>query len=193
MWSWFNRFYVTCFLVLMACLLVQAEKIGGAGAESGVKQRLEFLRSEIARHNELYFKKAAPEITDAEFDALKREADRLAATLPPGTVPSVTGLGDDRSGEKPVGRHLEPMLSLDKAYTEKELRLFNDRVRRQIAFPHFVLEPKYDGVAISITYEKGKLLRAVTRGDGKEGEDVTENVVALTNVPQALQSSPEWH
>ncbi|MFA6288948.1 MAG: NAD-dependent DNA ligase LigA [Opitutaceae bacterium] len=152
-----------------------------AGAEdSGV--RLRWLRAEIARHDELYFKKAAPEISDAEYDALKREMRALEKT-------QAQPVGDDRSGDFPTYRHRVPMLSLEKAYSEAELRAFIDRVQRALGGRQsgaWVIEPKFDGLAISVTYEGGKLVRAVTRGNGLEGDDVTANVLTIAGLPRML-------
>lgn len=162
-------------------------------AQSGA--RIRWLRSEIARHNELYFKKAAPEISDAAYDELKRELAALEKTFPQSAA--VTGadnalsLGDDRSGDFPVYRHRESMLSLEKAYTETELRAFVTKVQRILGDEHgeFVVEPKFDGLAISVTYEHGKLVRAVTRGNGLEGDDVTANVLTISGLPRTLPAS----
>jgi DNA ligase (NAD+) len=148
--------------------------------------RIATLQAEIAQHDELYFKQAAPEITDAEYDRLKRELAALELERP-GAVGS-GGIGDDRSGLFATGIHGEPMLSLDKVHTEADWRRFyadvaRDLDRREVAF---VIEPKYDGVAISLTYEGGRLVRAVTRGNGKEGDDVTDNVRAIRGLPHKL-------
>ena len=145
------------------------------------------LRAEIARHDELYFKKAAPEITDTEYDRLKRELRSLEAAHPRWAGP-VHALGDDRSGRFPTHVHRERMLGLDKAYTEEEWRAFHARLARQLGRSDliFVVEPKYDGLAVSLTYERGVLVRAATRGNGVEGDDVTTNVRAISNLPVRL-------
>lgn len=137
--------------------------------------RLLWLRAEIARHDDLYFKKAAPEISDAEYDALKREMRALEKN-------AVQAVGDDRSGEWPTYRHRDRMLSLEKAYTEAELSAFLKGVESRSGALMFVVEPKFDGLAISVTYEGGKLVRAVTRGNGEEGDDVTANVLKIAGV-----------
>lgn len=144
-------------------------------------ERVRWLRAETARHDELYFKKAAPEISDADYDALKRELRALekGAAQP---------VGDDRGGLWPVAWHRAPMLSLEKAYSKAELRAFIDRVERTLRREEvaWVLEPKFDGLAISVTYEDGKLSRAVTRGNGAEGDDVTANFLKIAGVPREL-------
>jgi DNA ligase (NAD+) len=149
-----------------------------AQADEGT-ERLQWLRAEIARHDELYFKKAAPEISDAEYDALKREMRALEKN-------AAQAVGDDRSGEWPSYRHRERMLSLEKTYTEAELRAWLKNVEGKSGAVVWVVEPKFDGLAISVTYEQGKLVRAVTRGNGEEGDDVTANVLGIAGVVRAL-------
>lgn len=170
------------------------QSVANAG-DSPATARIRWLRSEIARHNELYFKKAAPEISDPAYDELKRELAALEKAFP--LAPSAAdadnapGLGDDRNGDFPVYRHREPMLSLDKAYTEAELRTFLSKVQRTLGDERalFVVEPKFDGLAINVTYEHGKLVRAVTRGNGREGDDVTANVLTIPGLPRTLPAS----
>ncbi len=165
-------------------LLVVFAACGVAG-ESG--ERLLWLRAEIARHDDLYFKKAAPEITDAEYDALKRELRVLEKNAP-------QVIGDDRSGVWPVRRHRERMLSLEKAYSEAELRAFVEKTERTLRREEvmWVVEPKYDGLAINVTYAGGKLTSAVTRGNGVEGDEVTENFLRIAGVPRELPAgAPE--
>lgn len=155
------------------------------------RDRVAWLRSEIARHDELYFKHAAPEITDAAYDDLKRELRALEATFPDIALATESGPGDDRSGRFPVQPHWVRMLSLDKCYTVEELKAFVDKVQRQVtpAEAIFVIEPKFDGLAINVTYAEGRLVRAVTRGNGAEGDDVTANLLALSDVPQVLAAA----
>ena len=163
-------------------------------------ERIATLRAEIARHDELYFKQAAPEITDAEYDALKRELRELEAQFPaarPAAADPGAAVGGDRSGAFPTHRHRVPMRGLAKSHTEAELRRFFERVARSLGSAEidFVVEPKYDGLAISVTYERGRLVRAVTRGDGNEGDVVTENLLACSGLPRALtdkDGAPPW-
>ena len=167
-------------------------------------QRLLWLRGEIARHDELYFKKNTPEISDAAYDALKRELVQLEQkpaptsasieatsrnTQEPVSPTGVHGFGDDRSGSFPTRTHGQRMLSLDKAYTESELRAFIARVEHKTGRTdlRWVVEPKFDGLAISVTYENGRLVRAVTRGDGNQGDDVTANACTI---PALLNTLP---
>lgn len=156
-------------------------------ADSAPRERIAELRTEIARHDELYFRKAKPEISDAAYDRLKRELAALEAAHPAFARPA-EGVGDDRSGRFPVYTHRERMLSLAKAYTEAEWRAFHAKLTKQLgrSDPAFVVEPKYDGLAISLTYERGVLVRAVTRGNGTEGDDVTANVRMIRDLPIRL-------
>ncbi|MEO7415263.1 MAG: NAD-dependent DNA ligase LigA [Opitutaceae bacterium] len=161
-------------------------------SSSGPTERIRHLREEIARHDTLYFVKAAPEISDAHYDELKRELSRLEQTHPEAvrSAAPLREIGDDRSPGFTRYQHAEPMLSLAKSYTEAELRAFVARVRKRFEKPEprFIIEPKFDGVAISVTYEQGKLIRAVTRGDGRVGDDVTANVLAIRNLPHRLRA-----
>lgn len=168
-------------------VLMAAESLGDAriSAVEATEARVRWLRAEIARHDELYFKKAAPEISDAAYDELKRELRALekAAGRSDGTK-----IGDDRSGDFPTEKHGVPMLSLEKAYTRVELAAFIAKVERTRGNENvaWLVEPKFDGMAISVVYEGGKLVRAVTRGEGREGKVVTAAVRAITGVPEQL-------
>ena len=148
-------------------------------------ERLRWLRAEIARHDDLYFKKAMPEISDAAYDVLKREQRTLESAL---SVKADGKIGDDRSGDFPTAKHGVPMLGLEKVYTEADLRAFVEKTERALGRDDgaWVVEPKFDGVAISVVYEGGKLTRAVTRGDGREGDVVTDAVLTITGVPRVL-------
>lgn len=153
------------------------------------RQRLEQLRREIARHDELYHRQARPEIGDFEYDALRRELRALEALGDAATAtPSPAAVGDDRTEGFARVRHAQPMTTLDNTYNEAELREFIARVARlgEVAEPAFSVEPKIDGVAVSLTYEDGRLVRAVTRGDGEEGDDVTANVRTIAGLPHTL-------
>lgn len=157
------------------------------------RARILALRREIARHDELYFKKAAPIISDFEYDSLKAELRALEARFPSNEeVPASAnggGVGDDRSGSFATHRHRVPMLSLDKAYSDEEITAFAARAATRIGGgdPVFRVEPKYDGVAVSLTYERGRLVRATTRGDGAEGDDITANALAVSGVAERLR------
>lgn len=161
-------------------------------AESITQGRIENLREEIARHDDLYFKQSKPEISDAEYDRLKRELQALEQ-MQPGQPPTAREMGDDRSGRFPTHAHRVRMLSLDKAYSEAEWRAFHPRLTKQLGRSDltFIVEPKYDGLAISLTYEQGRLVRAVTRGNGTEGDDVTANMGGIVGLPQELRADGE--
>ena len=161
--------------------------------------RIEELRSLIRHHEERYYVLSAPEIADAEFDALMRELERLEAENPDLLSPDSP---TQRVGGRPVegfetAEHAQPMLSLDNAYSEAELRAFDERVRRGLGdtggVPEsvtYVTELKIDGLSIALTYEDGRLLRGATRGDGVRGEDVTSNVRTIRAIPLRLKDGP---
>ena len=155
-----------------------------------VVNRIEALRAEIRHHDELYFRKARPEVSDQEYDALKRELADLEAAHPELLAPDspTRAVGDDRLEGFEVYRHRQPMQSLDNTYSSEELRAFGQRLARIFGDGKlaFVVEPKIDGVAVSITYEKGKLVRAVTRGNGIEGDDITANARRIAALPASL-------
>ncbi len=178
---------------------------GALAASPTDHARILELRREIAHHDELYYRKNAPEISDAAYDALKAELRRLEQAYPDfgdrggggtegmgdgGAAGGVAGekIGDDRAEGFAKRRHGAPMLSLDKAYSDAELSAFYARAsgtlgRDEIAWR---VEPKFDGIAVSLVYEHGRLARAVTRGDGEEGDDITANVRALCAPPEVL-------
>ncbi len=156
-------------------------------------QRVAQLREEIARHNEAYFVEDAPTLPDADYDALVRELRELEAQHPE--------LADEQSVTRRVGApvstvfspvtHEEPMLSLDNVFDAAELDAWCSRVAKTLGLDaseiSFAVEPKIDGLALSITFVNGGLTRAATRGDGRTGEDVTENVRTIKNVPASLK------
>lgn len=158
-------------------------------------ERLAQLQAEIARHDELYFRQAATEISDAEYDALKQELRALLEAHPQlaSSRATLTALGDDRTDRFPKARHRVPMQGLEKSFSEPELRRFLKRVAESAggAPVAFVVEPKFDGLAISLVYEHGRLTRAVTRGNGIEGDLVTENLLACAPVPIELRAAAD--
>ncbi len=160
---------------------------------AAAQARLIQLRAEINRHDELYYRAAQPEINDREYDRLKAELAGLEAKFPEFAVAaSPTGrVGDDRLAGFATYRHRLPLQSLDNTYTEEELRAFHTRLVKQLNREDFayVVEPKIDGLAVSVTYEQGKFVRAVTRGNGEEGDDVTANVRTIRTLPQELQAT----
>lgn len=157
---------------------------------AAAKQRAEFLRTELNRHNDLYYNQAAPEISDPEFDRLLRELQNLEAAHPELAVPDspTRRVGAEAPGKFQRVAHAVPMISLDNTYSFDELREFDARVRKglQVDSVDYVLEPKVDGVSISLRYEKGKLVQALTRGDGKEGDDITANARTIRTIPHEI-------
>ena len=160
-----------------------------------VQERLEQLRAEIRRHEYLYYVLDQPEISDAEFDGLMRQLRELEQAHPeipvPPDSPTMRVGGAPREGFVKV-RHSAPMLSLDNALNEAELRDFDRRVRELLGGePYsYVAELKLDGLSMAVHYENGVLHQAVTRGDGIEGEDVTENARTIRTVPLRTNSAP---
>ncbi|MDE3155204.1 MAG: NAD-dependent DNA ligase LigA [Acidobacteriota bacterium] len=170
------------------------------------------LRDAIRHHDERYYTLSAPEISDAEYDALMKELEAIERAHPELVTPDSP---TQRVAGQPVEgfptvTHVSPMLSLDNAYSEDDLRAFDDRVRRGLAAPAvapdggedaaaglvvpervgYVAELKIDGLSIALTYEDGRLVRGATRGDGVQGEDVTANVRTIRAIPLALDGAP---
>ena len=154
-------------------------------------ERIAQLREELHRHNHNYYMLNRPEITDQEFDRLMRELQDLEAEHPELYDPTspTQRVGSDISHEFVQVAHRYPMLSLGNTYSFDEVRDFYTRVQRALGGEPFELccEIKYDGASISLTYEGGHLVRAVTRGDGVQGDDVTANVKTIHSIPLVLQ------
>lgn len=157
--------------------------------------RIEKLRDRIRYHEERYYVLDDPEISDSEFDGLLEELKNSEASHPDLITPESPT--QRVSGRPVVGfesvAHAEPMLSLDNAYTDDELREFDRRVRNVLgaeATLSYVAELKIDGLGIALTYENGRLVRGVTRGDGALGEDVTANVRAIRAIPLQISHAP---
>ncbi len=163
-----------------------------AEAES-IAKRIEELRAEIDRHNKLYYRDAAPEISDAEYDRLLRELADLEAQNPQLSLfaSPTRAVGDDRLAHFESVAHRQPMLSLDNTYSKDELFAFDARLRKLLGLERveYVVEPKIDGLAVSVTYENGKLVRAVTRGNGVEGDDITRNARTIRSLPETLKGN----
>lgn len=156
------------------------------------EDRILALREEITRHDELYYRQAEPEISDREYDRLKRELADLEEEYPLFAMAAspTQKVGDDRSEGFQSYVHLERMMSLDNTYSDDEMREFHARLGRELEREDYtlVVEPKIDGLAVSVTYEKGKLVRAVTRGNGVEGDDITTNVRTIRTLPTELRA-----
>ncbi len=163
---------------------------GDAASRQEAARRAEDLRREIWRHRKLYFVDDDPAISDSEYDALEKELRAIEARFPSLTTPDspTQRVGGEPRGDLPPARHSEPMLSLDNVSSEEELREWHARLLKVLdreSVP-LVAELKIDGVSLSLIYEVGTLLRAVTRGDGVVGEEVTPNVRTIPSVPLKL-------
>lgn len=159
-------------------------------AKTRASARIKELRAEIDRHNELYYQKSAPEISDAEFDARLAELKRLEGDYPEfitSDSPSQR-VGGRAEGFLPF-RHLVPMMSLDNSYNIEELRKFDERCRKLADGREFdyVAELKIDGLSIALHYAHGKLIAGATRGDGVTGDDVLNNVKTIRSIPLKLK------
>ncbi|HBV50215.1 MAG TPA: DNA ligase (NAD(+)) LigA [Alistipes sp.] len=158
-----------------------------------VRRRIEELRRQLEFHNHKYYVENAPEISDFDFDRMMRELQELEAAHPEFADPDspTARVGSDISAEFVTVRHRYPMLSLGNTYSLDELHEFLERIERECGPAEYVCELKFDGTAISLTYENGRLLRAVTRGDGVQGDDVTANIRTVRSVPLRLRGS-DW-
>jgi len=154
------------------------------------KKRVEALRREINEHNRLYYVLNQPVISDFEYDLLVHELETLEKRFPElASDDSPTRVvGSDLTREFVQYRHKYPMLSLSNTYSEEELNDFNRRVTEQAGMQvQYVCEPKFDGASISITYRNGRLFRALTRGDGTSGDDVTRNILTIKSIPAVIK------
>ncbi|WP_302585863.1 NAD-dependent DNA ligase LigA [uncultured Alistipes sp.] len=158
-----------------------------------VRRRIEELRRQLEFHNHKYYVENAPEISDFDFDRMMRELQELEAAHPEFADPDspTARVGSDISAEFAAVKHRYPMLSLSNTYSLDELHEFLERIERECGPAEYVCELKFDGTAISLTYENGRLLRAVTRGDGVQGDDVTANIRTVRSVPLRLRGS-DW-
>ena len=152
-------------------------------------KRMRQLEQELDYHSQRYYVDNAPEISDFEFDALLRELQDLEATYPEDADPNspTKRVGSDLTTEFESVEHRYPMQSLANTYSSEELGEWIDRIVKELGEVEFVTELKFDGTAISLCYENGALKRAVTRGDGRRGDDVTNNVRTITSVPLKLR------
>jgi DNA ligase (NAD+) len=159
--------------------------------EKEARERVARLRSQIEEHNRRYYEEAAPTISDREYDALYRELSDLETAFPALATPDSP---TQRVGGKPLKAfgqitHRVPMLSLDNTYSEEEVTEFYERMQRLLPNKKIpvVIEPKVDGIAVSLLYEKGKLRYAATRGDGTVGDDITRNICTIRSLPRELK------
>ncbi|MBO7331652.1 MAG: NAD-dependent DNA ligase LigA, partial [Alistipes sp.] len=153
------------------------------------EQKINELRRELNSHNYKYYVENAPSISDYDFDQMLRELIELETLHPhlkDENSPSMR-VGSDLTNSFRSVEHRFPMLSLSNTYSAEELKEWLDKTTQEVGDAEFVCELKFDGTAISLTYENGRLLRAVTRGDGSRGDEVTENVRTIRSVPLVLQ------
>ena len=167
-------------------------------SQEDAQAELAWLAAELARHDRLYYRQDAPELSDAEYDALRRRNSELEQRFPELIRADSPSLRVGSTPAEAFGKvpHAVPMLSLDNAMTEDEVREFVARVRRFLNLPAdeplaFVAEPKIDGLSCSLRYEGGLLVRGATRGDGAVGEDVTANVRTIRDIPQRLDGDAQ--
>ncbi len=155
------------------------------------RHRIEELTAEIRDHQFKYYVLDAPTVTDAQFDQLLKELGALEAQHPELLAPDSPslGVGGGFSTTFTQHDHIEKMMSLDNVFDLDELGAWFDRVEKEVAQPQFLCELKVDGLAINLLYEKGELVRALTRGNGVTGEDVTLNVKTIKNLPHTLKGS----
>ncbi len=166
--------------------------------EEEARAELARLAAEIVEHDRLYYLEDAPKVSDADYDALRQRNNAIEARFP--ELIRVDS-PSERVGAKPAERfekvrHTVSMLSLGNAFSEEDLADFVARIKRFLNWPDdtdliFVSEPKIDGLAVSLRYEKGKLVLGATRGDGAEGENVTANIKTLRDIPQSLKGVPD--
>jgi DNA ligase (NAD+) len=149
------------------------------------KERIEFLKSKIAQYNYEYYALDNPSVSDQEYDRYMQELIKLENAYPEYI--------SDKSPTKRVGgsilaefrkvTHKIPLLSLGNVFNESEIRNFDERIKKEGIIPHYVCEPKIDGLAVSLSYKKGSLVLGATRGDGVIGEDITNNVRTIKSIP----------
>ena len=161
-------------------------------AEPNIKNEIENLRIEINRHNELYYQKSAPEIADAEFDALLAKLKKLEEENPEYITPEspTQKVGGRAEGFQPF-RHLVPMMSLDNSYSIDDLKKFDERCKKLADGRDFdyVAELKIDGLSVSLHYQNGVLIAGATRGDGVIGDDVLSNVRTIKTIPLGIKKA----
>lgn len=161
-------------------------------SKQSAKLRIEQLRTELREHNYNYYVLAKPSISDYQFDMLMKELMRLENENPEfydENSPTVR-VGDDRNTKFEEGEHSFPMLSLGNTYSKEDFIDFDNRIKKSLGEEYeYVCELKFDGASISLTYEKGKLTKAITRGDGTKGDIITNNVKTISSIPLVLRGT----
>ena len=158
------------------------------------KLRAEYLAQQLKYHNDLYYNQDNPEIEDYRYDAMLRELEDLEAEFPQlVTSDSPTQKVGGNAGTKfsPV-THTVPMESLHDSFSFEELKDFDRKVRQVVPNVEYVVEPKFDGLSVSVEYTNGVLSRASTRGDGTTGEDITDNILTIKSLPHRLKNAPSY-
>ncbi len=157
-------------------------------------QKAEQLRKELKYHSDLYYNQDNPEIDDFTYDKMMRELEEIEAEFPELiTSDSPTQRVGGQAGEKfSQVVHTVPMASLHDSFSFDELRDFDRKVRETVSSPLYVVEPKFDGLSVSVEYTNGVLSRASTRGDGVTGEDVTDNILTIKSLPHRLKNAPPY-
>ena len=153
------------------------------------------LLKEIRYHDERYHGEDQPEISDAEYDKLRRELESIEKDFPELANKESQSVGAKPARGFKTVTHSKPMLSLGNAFSEEDVADFFDRIRKFLSLGadvkiDVVAEPKIDGLSCSLRYEKGQLVSGATRGDGVQGEDITANVVTITDIPKTLKGHP---
>ena len=160
--------------------------------DSSIETRILQLRKLLDEHNYRYYVLSQPVISDFEYDQYMKELTDLENEHPEyfDANSPAQRVGDDRNAEFIQVEHRYPMMSLSNTYSREEIKEFENRIRKVISEPvEYICELKYDGTSISLTYESGKLVRAVTRGDGEKGDDVTSNVRTIRSIPLVLNKN----
>ncbi|HCJ12467.1 MAG: hypothetical protein A2Y14_05505 [Verrucomicrobia bacterium GWF2_51_19] len=152
-----------------------------------IQETMQQLREAIAHHDRLYYKDARPEISDFEYDCLKNELAYMEKQYQE-TAPQADSVGDDRIDGFHTRKHRSPMLSLTNSYDRADVFDFDRRLREDGLAFSYVVEPKIDGVAVSLCYEQGQLMHALTRGNGVEGDDITQNIHTIAGIPKNLMA-----
>ena len=161
-------------------------------AEHSIREEIERLRAEINRHNELYYQKSAPEISDAEFDALLKHLQELEDAHPELVTPDspTQRVGGKAEGFEPF-THRVPLMALDNSYDIEDLRRFDERCRKLADGRKldYVAELKIDGLSLALHYENGFFVAGATRGDGRTGDNITPNARTIRSIPLKLKDA----